>query len=98
MATNPSLIANSPSENCCWLEGGGADGDGAAEAFGAAEEVGAAVGVCWPIEAKFHTPCAFLISSTLGRSRASESICTDLLSSGSSLTETLSSWVWTNAR
>src|SRR6202142_3529160 len=59
-------------------------------------EEGAAGGGFCPIVGEFQTPCAFLINSTLGRSRVSESSSTDLLSRGSNLTETLNSWVWTN--
>ena len=50
----------------------------------------AASGACvCPSEAKFQTPCAFLIKLTFGRSRLSESTSTDLLSKGNSFTETL---------
>src|SRR5579863_7853844 len=99
MATCPSEIANSPKENCCWLEDD-VDGEGAAGgAVRAGGWPGAGGGAdCWPSEAKFQTPCAFLMSSTFGRVKVSESTSTDLLSRGSSLTETASSWVWTKGR
>src|SRR6185369_1165936 len=50
----------------------------------------------WPSEAKFHTPCSFLINSTCGCCNVSESTWTDLCSSGISCTEILNSPVWTN--
>src|SRR5262249_9549217 len=47
-------------------------------------------------DAKFHTPWRLLINSTLGCWRLTESISSDLLSRGISLTETSSSCACTN--
>src|SRR5581483_8430988 len=65
----------------------GCCGDGFCGAPGCCGCCGAGCGF-EPSEAKFHTPCWFLISSTVGRCSTRESICTSLCSRGSSFTDT----------